>query len=434
MDEYQNLVRNVLQNGTKEKNRTKEDTIASFGYNYNIDVGEGYPLLTTKKMDTFRWDSMLYELEWYLSGKHHIRDLTEETGIWDAWADEDYNLPSAYGRFWRRYPVPEQKAQLPGEDWIRPDNEWTNYETPINVQFAFGAGEDDVINKTVNRLQRLGNSLDDIKFYLDKPNKTETEDYTRVDITITVQGENKNDIEYTKEQLVENVNPYGIDVGESYLTFDQLDFVVDALRNKNNIRGPESRRLIVQAWHPSNAQVSTLPPCHYSYLFNVQDDAVNLHLTQRSADIALGVPFNIAAYSLLLKLVSQQTQHNVGHFNHTLVDAHIYCGRDDRAGWYDENLSELQNKVENVDNHEQFKDIQDWVLNNAPEEETEVSPSEGVFGYDHVPGLLEQLTRQPKGRSNLNINPESTINNLSYEDIDLNGYESYDGLRFEVAE
>lgn len=434
MDKYQELVKNVLQNGTKEKNRTKEDTISSFGYNYTIDVGEGYPLLTTKKMDTFRWDSMLHELDWYLSGKHHIRDLTEKTGIWDAWADDDYNLPSAYGRFWRRYPVPDGRAQLPGEEWIDPDNPWTNNETPVSVRFAFGPSEDNVLQKAAERLQSLGDSLDDLMLYLDKPTKRKTDEYTKVEFTTTVCGSKRKDVERVVKQIENNVNPYSVQVKEPYLTFDQLKFVVDALDDENQFRGPESRRLIVQAWHPSNAQVSSLPPCHYSYLFNVQDDSLNLHLTQRSADIALGVPFNIAAYSLILKLVAQQTSHDVGKFNHTLVDAHIYCGKSQRSNWHEENLRELQSRVSDVEDREQFNQIRDWILENAPEEDCETQPTEGVFGYDHVPGLVEQLTRKPYGRSNLEVDNNSTINNLSHDQIDLSEYESHPGLRFNVAE
>ena len=84
------------------------------------------------------------------------------------------------------------------------------------------------------------------------------------------------------------------------------------------------RRLVVTAWHPGNAAESLLPPCHYSFCFNVTGGKLNCHLTQRSADIALGVPFNLACYSLLTMMLAKETGFEAGEFAHTLVDAHIY--------------------------------------------------------------------------------------------------------------
>lgn len=348
MEKYHNLVEDVLKNGNIKDNRTEENTISFFGYDYKINIGEGYPLLTTKKMNTFRWDSMLHEVEWYMSGKHHIRELTEKTSIWDAWADNNMNLPSAYGRFWRRFPVPELKSQLDGEDWINKDSKYVN---EIN----------------------------------------------------------------------------------DGLVFDQLKFVIDALKGDNPHRGPESRRLVVSAWHPSNAHISSLPPCHFTFVFNVQNDKLNLHLTQRSADIALGVPFNIAAYSLLLKLVANQTDYNTGIFHHSLVDAHIYCGKDERSRWYKNNLPELQSKLNMADKKEDYKEIRSWVLTNAPEIQNE-EPENHNYGSDHIPGLLEQISREPMGRSKLNIEDNVDIDNIEYSDFSLENYESHNGISFSVAE
>lgn len=368
MEKYQDLVKYILQSGTHERNRTAEDTIATFGYNYKLDVEENYPLLTTKKMDTFRWDSMLHELEWYLSGQHHIRELTEETSIWDAWADEDMNLPSAYGRFWRRFPVPTTVQQLNGEEWMSRDSEYTTFE---HVEYVDNDEED--AYKTI--------------------------------------GEEK-----------------------GRLVFDQLEFIVDALNNDNPYRGPESRRLVTSAWHPANAQSSSLPPCHFTYVFNVQNDRLNLHLTQRSADVALGVPFNIAAYSLLLKLIAKQTKYKAGHFNHTLVDAHIYCGKGERSDWYNDNLAYLASKLSDVSGNKEYMDIHDWIIENAPTEDTETNPDNGSYGYDHIPGLIKQLSRKPKNRPNINISESTTIDNAEYDDFELKNYDSYGGLSFNVAE
>src|SRR3972149_832111 len=101
MKQYLDLVRTVMDNGVRKKTRTGVDTISYFGAFYKVDLSEGFPLLTTKKM---QWKSLLHEVLWYLSGEDHIRNLRQHTKIWDAWADEEGNLETAYGRYLRRFP------------------------------------------------------------------------------------------------------------------------------------------------------------------------------------------------------------------------------------------------------------------------------------------------------------------------------------------
>ncbi|PGF14746.1 thymidylate synthase [Natrinema sp. CBA1119] len=338
MQQYLELVDTVLSTGTHKPNRTGVDTISSFSEHYEVDLQEGYPLLTTKEMDGYRWNSMLHEVCWYLSGEEHIRDLREETKIWDAWADEDGKLDTAYGRFWRRFPVPDGDAQLEGESWPDAGHQWVTEET------------------------------------------------------------------------------------DGRKTFDQLQYVIDTLSDS-----PNSRRLVVNAWHPANAAVSTLPPCHYSFVFNVQGDRLNCHLTQRSGDTALGIPFNIAAYALLTKVIAQQTGFEPGTFAHTVVDTHVYCGRGARGDWYADNLESLQSRLADADERADYLEITDWLESEAPAE------AEGDERLDHVPGLLEQLSREPLERPMLEV-ADVSIDELSYEDVELRGYESHDGLEFSVAE
>lgn len=332
MEEYLGLVDRVLTEGTHKPNRTGVDTIASFSEQYTVDLAEGFPLLTTKQMDGFRWNSLVHEFLWYLSGEEHIRTLREETSIWDAWADEEGHLDTAYGRFWRRYPIPDKG--LPGETWPDDAHRW-----------------------------------------------------------VTDEG-----------------------------TFDQIAYVLDMLREN-----PHSRRIVVNAWHPANAAVSTLPPCHYSFVFNVQDDALNLHLTQRSGDIALGVPFNLAAYALLATVVAKEIGMDLGTFAHSIVDAHVYCGTDARAAWYGEHLDALQERLAAVESKRGYADVREWLQETAPPE------SEGDDGQDHVPGLLEQLTREPRSRPSVSI-ADVPIDDLSAEDITLSEYDAASGLSFAVAE
>ena len=155
------------------------------------------------------------------------------------------------------------------------------------------------------------------------------------------------------------------------MSFDQIGFLIDEIK-----RNPNSRRLVVTAWHPANAAVSLLPPCHYSWVLNVNNGKLNCHLTQRSADIALGVPFNLACYALLTQIIAQETGLGLGEFVHTLVDAHVYV--------------------------------------------------------NHIDGLKEQLKREPLPLPQLIIAPK-TIDELQFEDFQLQNYEYHKGIKFEVA-
>jgi thymidylate synthase len=100
---------------------------------------------------------------------------------------------------------------------------------------------------------------------------------------------------------------------------DQIANVIDLIRNR-----PNSRRMIVSGWHPAEADRVALPPCHTLFQFHVQDGALSCQLYQRSADVFLGVPFNIASYALLTMMVAQVTGLRPGTFVHTFGDAHLY--------------------------------------------------------------------------------------------------------------
>src|SRR5690625_5159638 len=102
-------------------------------------------------------------------------------------------------------------------------------------------------------------------------------------------------------------------------TIDQIKDVIDSIRNK-----PDSRRHIVSAWNPEDIPSMALPPCHTLFQFYVADGKLSCQLYQRSADVFLGVPFNIASYALLTHLIAHECSLEVGEFVHTLGDAHIY--------------------------------------------------------------------------------------------------------------
>ena len=107
---------------------------------------------------------------------------------------------------------------------------------------------------------------------------------------------------------------------------DQVAEVIDLIR-----QNPDSRRMIVSAWNVGQIDEMALPPCHLLFQFYVADGTLSCQLYQRSADVFLGVPFNIASYSLLLLMVAQVTGLRPGEFIHTLGDAHLYCNHIDQA-------------------------------------------------------------------------------------------------------
>ena len=113
------------------------------------------------------------------------------------------------------------------------------------------------------------------------------------------------------------------------IEIDQIRWAVEQLKQE-----PYSRRIVITSWEPANAQKSLLPPCHAFWVLNVQNDQngeplLCLHLTQRSADIALGVPYNIAGYAFLLELIGRFTAIRPGILAHSLVDAHVYVNHVD---------------------------------------------------------------------------------------------------------
>lgn len=154
---------------------------------------------------------------------------------------------------------------------------------------------------------------------------------------------------------------------------DQIAQVVEQIKTN-----PDSRRLIVSAWNPPEVKDMALPPCHAFFQFYVYDGELSCQLYQRSADVFLGVPFNIASYALLTHMIAHVCGLKVGEFVHTLGDAHIY--------------------------------------------------------NNHLTQVAEQLSREPLPLPILYLNPEVTdIFSFTFEDIFLEGYESHPAIKAKVA-
>jgi thymidylate synthase len=260
---YQDVLRRVLTEGKRKHNRTGVDTLSIFGHSFSVDISERFPILTLKSMSKKIFRSMVVELLWYLSADHHIQELKKHTSIWNNWADEDLNLETAYGRFWRRYPIPDTYQQLPGEAWAS------------------------------------GHSREVMEKYI-------------------------------REEVPEGGQRHA-------LFFDQIAYILDTLKTS-----PYSRRMVLNAWHPANASVSKLPPCHLMAIFNVapdedgNPDSLNCHLTMRSSDVGLGLPFNIAQYSMLTYLLAQHVGLKPGIFAYSGVDVHLYVGDTEETRDYDQ--------------------------------------------------------------------------------------------------
>jgi len=216
MRQYLSLMRKVRDNGTLREDRTGTGTLSIFGHQMRFDLGEGFPLVTTKKLHV---RSIIHELLWFLSGDSNIQYLKENgVSIWDEWADEDGELGPVYGVQWRSWP---------------------------------------------------------------------TRDGRKV---------------------------------------DQIAHIMRQLRED-----PDSRRIILSAWNVAEIDDMALPPCHCLFQFYVANGKLSCQLYQRSCDIFLGVPFNIASYALLTHMLAQQADLGVGEFIWTGGDCHLYSNHLEQA-------------------------------------------------------------------------------------------------------
>jgi thymidylate synthase len=263
MQQYLDLLRRILEEGTPREDRTGTGTLAVFGHQMRMDLGAGFPLLTTKKLHL---RSIIHELLWFLRGDTNVRSL-QEVGvtIWDEWADEQGGLGPIYGRQWRAWPT--------------------------------------------------------------------------------------------------------ADGGQ----VDQIAWVVEELR-----RDPSSRRLVVSAWNVSELPSMALAPCHLLFQLHVDQGRLSCQVYQRSADVFLGVPFNIASYALLTSMLAQVTALQPGELVHTFGDAHLY--------------------------------------------------------RNHLEQARRQLARQPRPLPRMELNPGvRSIFEFSYEDFTLTGYDPHPHIKAPIA-
>ena len=216
MQQYQQLLQYILDNGSVKTDRTGTGTLSCFGYQMRFDLQKGFPLVTTKKLHL---KSIIYELLWFLQGDTNIKYLTDHNvNIWNEWADENGNLGPVYGKQWR--------------SWRGADG----------------------------------------------------------------------------------------------TTIDQISEAVKMIKHS-----PDSRRIIVSAWNVADLSKMALMPCHALFQFYVANGKLSCQLYQRSADVFLGVPFNIASYALLTMMIAQVCDLACGDFVHTFGDVHLYSNHIEQA-------------------------------------------------------------------------------------------------------
>ena len=263
MRAYLDLLDHVLRHGTEKTDRTGTGTKSVFGWQMRFDLGEGFPLVTTKKV---HWKSVVHELIWFLRGDTNTAYLKQHgVSIWDEWADEKGDLGPVYGKQWRAWPTPDGRS------------------------------------------------------------------------------------------------------------IDQVAQVIEQIR-----RNPDSRRMIVSAWNVGELDRMALMPCHALFQFYVANGKLSCQLYQRSADIFLGVPFNIASYALLTCMIAQVCGLAPGDFVHTFGDLHLYS--------------------------------------------------------NHLEQAREQLTRTPRALPRLVLNPDvRSLFDFRFEDIRIVDYDPHPAIRAPVA-
>ncbi|WP_314793140.1 thymidylate synthase [Gemella sanguinis] len=305
--EYLDLCKYILDNGIEKEDRTGVGTKSIFGYQMKFDLNNGFPLLTTKKVN---FNLVWSELLWFIKGDTNIKFLLENNNnIWNEWAF---------------------KKWVESDEYNGPDMTDFGHRTLVDEDFAKDYKEQ-------------------MKFFKEKI--------------------------LTDDEFSKKYGDLGNVYGKQWRNFngvDQLKNVIEQIKEN-----PSSRRLIVSSWNPAEVDTMALPPCHSLFQFYVSDGKLSCQLYQRSGDVFLGVPFNIASYSLLTILIAKECNLGVGEFVHTLGDAHIY------------------------NNH-----------------------------FDQV---NEQISRIPYDLPSLKINEFKSIFDLKISDVELVNYESHPFIKAPIA-
>jgi len=436
MNQYQNLIKDVLDNGYDSGDRTGTGTKSVFGRQVRFDLSKGFPIVTTKK--TF-WKGVLVELLWLMRGETNVKFLQERgVKIWDEWGQfvgdypsdrltgwvknkdnvegQDYTgnfstvglnakrdskedkLRNAWVKIMKRcYDKTNHNYKNYGAvgvsvhkdwhdcrvfveevqtitNWDNKNNNWNSFELDKDYYNSkvysketcvwLDTKENNLYTKNTNAFKVTKDNVEHVFFSLkessDKLNiptstlhRWKSEGYEQRNIEFEdlkregysyrylftngdlgpVYGKSWRDwksglkdwkVEKMTELREDGTNKEKLTV--EYNSLDQLTQVIERIKTN-----PNCRRLIVSAWNAPEIQNMALPPCHTFFQFYVRGGKLSCQLYQRSADLFLGVPFNIASYACLTHLVANECGLEVGEFVHTFGDLHLYNNHLDQA-------------------------------------------------------------------------------------------------------
>jgi thymidylate synthase len=312
------LSNNNLKNAMKEKeaDRTGTGTYKIFNQQMIFDLKEGFPLLTTKKVYT---RAIFEELFWFINGDTQLRTLANKNvRIWDEWPFQNYLV-----------------AEGLDKKFIKYSQAWKNEKKKFIQQIKV----DDEFNKKYGNLGPV---------YGAQWRNFGGHDNFKLQVA-TLLKENpafKKDFEMLSEK-------YGLPKFDNE-GIDQLANVINSLKNN-----PNDRRMLVFAYNPKEVDQQALPACHAFFQVFVKDNKLSLSMYQRSADMFLGVPFNIASYAALTHMLAQVAGLEVDKFYHTLGDTHIY---DNHIEQVQEQLSRKSHPLPKLILNKSIKNIEDFTI------------------------------------------------------------------------
>lgn len=355
MRQYLNLLETVFTHGREKKDRTGTGTRSQFGPQMRFDLTEGFPLVTTKKVHL---RSIIHELLWFLKGDTNIQYLKDSgVSIWDEWArEETRSVPCVY-TVEERASILRKRSSVDGKttDWY---NEW---------EAGLLEGDDDEAKMVVldsQNVPREGCREETIQGELGPVYGKQWRDWTDIKTAQLWDEEGQAALLAKGYVRLGNDDAPASQCQVYYRrSTDQISKVIDQLRND-----PDNRRIIVSAWNVGELDEMALAPCHAFFQFytreltvnermawamehtdlptlgdmanagvdylernNVPTRGLSCQLYQRSADIFLGVPFNIASYALLTEMVAQQVNMVAEEFIWTGGDVHLYSNHVEQA-------------------------------------------------------------------------------------------------------
>ncbi len=341
-----------------------------FGYQNRYDLNEGLPLLTTKKMP---FKKIAHELIWFLRGDTNIKYLVDNNvHIWDDDAF-NFNLKNM------------AKEGIFPENFKKFSREWYGAKDT----YVERVKEDEEFAQRWGDLGPVyGSQWIHWPFFIPAGQKDSEgrELYVR--------------------------DPKGI---------NQIETAI-----QNMGKDVASARHVISAWNPAEVSNMALPPCHTMFQLNSDGESLDLQLYQRACDMFLGVPFNIASYAMLTHILANETGLRPGEFVHTFGDVHFYTGSGDRARWYRDNFDDFKKMVKGVKKRGDYLNVLEDLRKVLPSE------PEGKEGMDHVTGILEQLSREPKKLPNIEI-ANKPYNKLTIDDFVLKDYNSHPYIRRALA-